>query len=70
MTAEAPPSKTYTLLTSVHNDAGKTDASDDANNTDDYNRVIGIAHLKTFNMLTMNDTYITGENEITCEFLE
>ena len=35
-------SKTYTLLTSVHNDADNTD---DAN---DYNRVIGIAQLKAF----------------------
>ena len=32
-------SKTYTLLTSVHND------TDDA---DDYNRVFGIAQLKVF----------------------
>ena len=39
VTAEAPPFKTYTLLTAVHNDA------DDAN---DYNRVIGIAQLKAF----------------------
>ena len=39
VTAKAPPSKTYTLLTSVHNDA------DDANN---YNWVIGIAQLKAF----------------------
>ena len=42
VTAEAPPSKTYTLLTSVHNDA------DDADATNDYNRVIGIAELKAF----------------------
>ena len=40
--AEAPLSKTYTLLTSVHNNA------DDADNTHDYNRVIGIAQLKAF----------------------
>ena len=40
ITAEASPSKTYTLLISVHNDA------DDA---DDYNRVIGIAQLKANN---------------------
>ena len=33
-------SKTYTLLTSVHNDA---DNAEDLDNTDDYNRVIGIA---------------------------
>ena len=39
ITAEAPPSETYILLTSVHNDA------DDA---DDYNRVIGIVQLKAF----------------------
>ena len=39
VTAEAPPSKTYTLLTSVHNNADKTD---------DYNRVIGTAQLKSF----------------------
>ena len=36
---EAPPSKTYTLLTFVHNDVDDTDNADDANN---YNRVIGI----------------------------
>ena len=33
------------LLTSVHNDA---DATDNADDTDDYNRVIGIAQLKAF----------------------
>ena len=44
-TGEAPPSKTYTLLTSVHNDADDTDATDDAI---DYNRVISIALLKAF----------------------
>ena len=33
------------LLTSVHND---TDNADNADDTDDYNRVIGIAQLKTF----------------------
>ena len=33
-------SKTYTLLTSVNNDL---DNADDADNTDDYNRVIGIS---------------------------
>ena len=38
-TAEAPPSKTYTLLTSAHNDA---------DNANDYNGVIGIAQLKAF----------------------
>ena len=38
-TSLSTDSKTYTLLTSVHNDA------DDA---DDYNRVIGIAQLKAF----------------------
>ena len=36
---EAPAYRTYTLLTSVHNDA------DDANN---YNMVIGTAELKAF----------------------
>ena len=36
-------SKTYTLLTSVHNDA---DTTDDADDIDDYNREIGIAQLK------------------------
>ena len=36
---DASPSRTYTLLTSVHNDAN------DANN---YNRVIGIAQVKAF----------------------
>ena len=40
-TAKAPPSKTYTLLTSVYNDA------DDAN---DYNRVISIAQLEGFQL--------------------
>ena len=45
VTAEAPPSKTYTLLTSVNNDANNIDHADDA---DDYNRVIGIAQLKAF----------------------
>ena len=33
------------LLTSVHNDGDNTDARDDTNN---YNRVIGIALLKAF----------------------
>ena len=37
VTTEAPPSKTYTLLTSVYNDVN------DADNADDYNRVIGIS---------------------------
>ena len=37
---EAPPSKTYTLLTSVHNDV---DDADNADNIDDYNRVIAIS---------------------------
>ena len=33
------------LLTSVHNDVDNADATD---NTDDYNRVIGIALLRAF----------------------
>ena len=37
--------KTYTLLTSVHNDA---DAPDDVDNANNYNRVSGIALLKAF----------------------
>ena len=45
ITAEAPPSKTYTLLTSVHNDA---DDANDVDNADNYNRVVGIAQLKAF----------------------
>ena len=45
MTGEAPLFKTYTLFTSVHNDAGDTDNTD---GSDDYNRVIGIAQPKAF----------------------
>ena len=41
-TSLSTDSKTYTLLTSVHNDA------DDAEDTLDYNTVIGIAQLKAF----------------------
>ena len=41
-TSVSTDSKTYTLLTSIHNDA------DDADTTDKYNTVIGITHLKTF----------------------
>ena len=50
-TSLSKDSKTYTLLTSVHNDtddADNTDATDDADNADDYNRVTGIAELKAF----------------------
>ena len=36
------------LLTSVHNDADDTDTAGNAVNTNDYNRVIGIAVLKAF----------------------
>ena len=35
----------YSLLTSVHNDA---DDADDADNAGNYNRVIGVTHLKAF----------------------
>ena len=52
VTAEAPPSKTYTLLTSVHNDA---DTTDDAN---DYNRVIGITQLKDFSCAKKNSFHL------------
>ena len=38
-------SKTYTLLTSVHNKTDDADATDDS---DYYNRVIGITQLKAF----------------------
>ena len=47
-TSLSTDSKTNTLLTSVHNDADDTDAMDDADNANDYNRVIGIAQLKAF----------------------
>ena len=40
--------KTYTLLTSVHNDADDTDNADTTDNADDYSRVVGIALLKAF----------------------
>ena len=46
--------KTYTLLTSIHNNTDDADTADDADTTDDtddandYNRVIGIAQLKAF----------------------
>ena len=49
--------KTYTLLTSAHNDADNADAAhtaDDADDTDDYNRVIGIALLKAFSCAKNN----------------
>ena len=57
---EAPPSKTYILLTSVHNDiddAENTDA-DEADNADNYNRVIGISKCeqKFANTQTHPDT--------------
>ena len=48
VTAEAPPSKTYTLLTSVHNNTDDSDDTDDAYNAKQYNRVISIAQLKDF----------------------
>ena len=48
VTAEAHPSKTYTLLTSVHNDADTADATDNTDDVDNYNRVIGIAPLDAF----------------------
>ena len=38
-------SKIYTLLTTVHNDADNANSTDD---TDEYNRVMGIAQLKAF----------------------
>ena len=44
-TSLSTDSKTYTLLTSVHND---TDATDNTDDPDDYIRVIGIAQLKAF----------------------
>ena len=43
-------SKTYTLLTSVHNNTDNTD------DTHDYNRVIGLAQLKAFSC-AKNQTY-------------
>ena len=46
ITAEAPPSKTYTLLTSVHNDTDDANDADDVDYTDEYHRVIGVAQLK------------------------
>ena len=46
-------SKTYTLLTSVQNDANHADNADDANN---YNRVIGIAQLKAFSCAKNRDS--------------
>ena len=51
VTAKAPPSKTYTLLTSVHNDV---------DNVDDCSRVIGISKCeKNFaNTQTHPHTYI------------
>ena len=36
------------MSTSVHNDASDADDTDDANATENYNRVIGIAQLKAF----------------------
>ena len=47
-TSLSTDSKTYILLTSVHNDADDTDATDNADTADDYNMVIGIAQLKAF----------------------
>ena len=53
VTDEAPPSKTYTLLTSVHNDA------DDANDANNYTRVSGVAQLKAFSC-AKNSSKVTG----------
>ena len=44
-TSLSTDSKTYALLTSVQNNADTTDAADDTNN---YNRVIGMTQLKAF----------------------
>ena len=44
---EAPPSKTYTLLTSVHNDIDNADNADDADDTNDYNRVMVFSNMNT-----------------------
>ena len=38
----------YTLLTSVHNDADNANTTFDADDADNYNRVIGIALLRAF----------------------
>ena len=43
VTAEAPPSKTYTLLTYVHNDADDANDADNTDNTNAYYRMIGIS---------------------------
>ena len=59
VTAEAPPSKTYTLLTSIHNN------TDDANDADDYNRVIGIEQLNAFSCAkNQNETLQTNWNKM------
>ena len=64
-TGEGPPSKTYTFLTSVHNDAedadatDKTDVADDTDDANDYNRVIGIALLKAFSCANKCSTKVT-----------
>ena len=46
--------KTYTLLTSVHNDADATDNVDTTDNANNYNRVIGIAVLKALSCANNN----------------
>ena len=40
---EAPPTKTYTLLTSVYNDVDNADDVDSTYDGNDYNRVTGIS---------------------------
>ena len=55
------------LLASVHNDVDDTNTADDAN---DYNRVIGIALLKTFSCAKHDDTEVIFEHSIDETFSE
>ena len=57
------------LLTSVHNDtedADATDAAYDADDTDDYNKVIGIAQLRAFCCAKMKCVSVSELNEMYC----
>ena len=51
-------SKTYTFLTSVHNNANDADSTDDADNC---NRVIGIPQLKAFSCAKKGNPQVPSE---------
>ena len=55
-TSLSTDSKTYILFTSVHSDTNNADATDDWDDDDDYNRVIGVAQPKAFSCANNNNS--------------